>query len=264
MPYTTYAIGDVHGRADLLESLLDAVAEHAEARATEPRVLFLGDIVDRGPSSRSAMDLVCDSLERWPRSQLILGNHDAWFLDFMTAETVDPNRYRRWLEMGGYETMASYGLLEEGDVSAAAAAFRASFGLHAEALQAAVPMVVDGRFLYVHAGINPARPLAEQKRKDLYMIREGFLDYKGDMSHTVVHGHSITASGMPERSGSRIAIDTGAYHTGRLTCLVISADEQDLGYIFAIEAAGVVITARQAPDGHDDWFPEQLRGGAAA
>jgi serine/threonine protein phosphatase 1 len=246
MPYTTYAIGDVHGRADLLETMLDAVAEHAEARGTEPRVLLVGDIVDRGPSSRIAMDLVCQSLERWPRSRLILGNHDAWFLDFMTAETVDPNRFQRWLRMGGYETLASYSLLEERDASAAAAVFRARFGRHAEALQAAVPMVVDERFLYVHAGINPARPLAEQNRKDLYMIREGFLDYEGEMSHIVVHGHSITASGLPERSGSRIAIDTGAYHTGRLTCLVVSSDEQDLGFIFAVEDSGVITTSRQA------------------
>ncbi|MBS3652195.1 metallophosphoesterase [Pseudaminobacter sp. 19-2017] len=79
MPYTTYAIGDVHGRADLLGTLLDAIA----------RVLFLGDIVDRGPSRRQSMDMVCDTLERWPRSLLMRGNHDAYFCDIIPLRTSD-------------------------------------------------------------------------------------------------------------------------------------------------------------------------------
>ncbi|TRC89685.1 hypothetical protein FJV80_07785 [Mesorhizobium sp. WSM4310] len=103
MPYITYAIGDVHGRADLLESLLAAISGDAGTSDAEPRVLFLGDIVDRGPCSREAMDLVCDTLARWPRSRLIRGNHDAYFLDFMTADQVDEQRFGRWLtRIGGY------------------------------------------------------------------------------------------------------------------------------------------------------------------
>ena len=97
MPYTTYAIGDIHGRADLLTPLLDAIAREAGASDSEPRVLFLGDIVDRGPSSRQALDLVCDTLRRWPRSRLIRGNHDAYFLDFMAADAVDQTRFEKWL-----------------------------------------------------------------------------------------------------------------------------------------------------------------------
>jgi serine/threonine protein phosphatase 1 len=119
-----YAIGDVHGRADLLESLLAAIAKDAEASNAEPQVLFLGDIIDRGPCSREAMDLVCDTLSQWPLSQLIRGNHDAYFLDFMTADQVDGDRFARWLmRLGGYQTKESYGLLSAG-IRGAADRFR--------------------------------------------------------------------------------------------------------------------------------------------
>lgn len=133
MAYTTYAIGDVHGRADLLAPLLEAIAQDAEASGVEPRVLFLGDIVDRGPSSRHALDLVCDTLERWPRSRLIRGNHDAYFLDFMTADAVDHARSDNWLlRLGGYATMESYGLLSAGSpgglISVYASWFYCDFG----------------------------------------------------------------------------------------------------------------------------------------
>lgn len=236
MPYTTYAIGDVHGRADLLAPLLDAIAREADASGSDPRVLFLGDIVDRGPSSRQAMDMVCDTLERWPRSLLIRGNHDAYFLDFMTADAVDEARFDKWLlRLGGYATLESYGLLSEDSIAETAAAFRADFARHLEALRNAVSIVVDDRFAFVHAGIDPARSLADQDPKDLMMIREPFLQYEGELSHVVVHGHTPTSSRLPESGRCRIGIDTGAYATGRLTCLVVSADEKDLEALSAIE-----------------------------
>lgn len=250
MPYTTYAIGDVHGRADLLAPLLDAIAREADASGSEPRVLFLGDIVDRGPSSRQAMDMVCDTLERWPRSRLIRGNHDAYFLDFITADAVDQDRFERWLlRLGGYATMESYGLLSEDSTAEAGAAFRARFARHVDVLQESVPIVVDNRFAYVHAGIDPARPIADQDPKDLMMIREGFLRHEGELSHVIVHGHTPTSSRLPEMGRCRIGIDTAAYASNRLTSLVISADERILHFLFAIGSPGRVEIMRQEAAG---------------
>lgn len=250
MPYTTYAIGDVHGRADLLASLLDAIAREAGPSGSEPRVLFLGDIVDRGPSSRQALDMVCDTLERWPRSRLIRGNHDAYFFDFMTADAVDQVRFEKWvLRLGGYATLESYCLLSAGSIAEAAASFRASFARHVEALRNSVPIIVDKRFAYVHAGIDPMRPIAKQHPRGLMMIREPFLQYDGDLPHVVVHGHTPTSSFLPESRRCRIGIDTGAYASGRLTCLAVSADERILHFLFAIGSPGHVEITRQEAAG---------------
>ncbi|WP_181168100.1 metallophosphoesterase family protein [Mesorhizobium sp. B2-4-19] len=245
MPHVTYAIGDVHGRADLLEPLLAAIVADAHASDAEPRVLFLGDIVDRGPRSREAMDLVCDTLTRWPRSRLIRGNHDAYFLDFMTADHVDEERFGRWLmRIGGYQTMESYDLLSVGSVRDAAAIFRANHPRHLQALMDASPIVVDNRFAYVHAGIDPTRSIGAQAPKDLMMIRDRFLDYEGQLSHIIVHGHTPTLDSVPDSRPCRIGIDTGAYTSGKLTCLAISADERNLHFLFAT-ASGESIEVTQ-------------------
>ena len=246
MLYVTYAIGDVHGRADLLEALLAAIARHAHASDAEPRVLFLGDIVDRGPCSREAMDLVCDTLARWPQSRLIRGNHDAYFLDFMTADHVDEERFGRWLmRIGGYQTMESYDLLSVGSVRDAATIFRANHPHHLQALMDASPIVVDNRFAYVHAGIDPTRSIDDQAPKDLMMIRDRFLDHVGQLSHIIAHGHTPTSDSMPDSRPCRIAIDTGAYASGRLTCLAISADERKLYFLFATAQGGSIEVTRE-------------------
>ncbi|WP_167508514.1 MULTISPECIES: metallophosphoesterase [unclassified Mesorhizobium] len=257
MAHVTYAIGDVHGRADLLESLLAAIAEDADASGAEPRVLFLGDIVDRGPCSREAMDLVCDTLARWPRSRLIRGNHDAYFLDFMTADQVDEDRFGRWLRrIGGYQTMESYGLLSAGSIRDAADRFRADHASHLQALKDASPIVVDDRFAYVHAGIDPSRPVGDQDPKDLMMIRDRFLDHEGQLSHIIVHGHTPTSDSMPDSRPYRIAIDTGAYASGRLTCLAISADERNLHFLFATASGGSIKVTRDRQT-NDRFYPAE-------
>ncbi|WP_181176930.1 metallophosphoesterase [Mesorhizobium sp. B2-6-4] len=257
MPHTTYAIGDVHGRTDLLESLLAAIAGDADASGVEPRVLFLGDIVDRGPCSREAMDLVCDTLARWPLSRLIRGNHDAYFLDFMTADHVDEQRFERWLmRIGGYQTMESYGLLSVGRIRDAATIFRANHPHHLQALTDASPIVVDDRFAYVHAGIDPSRSIGDQAPKDLMMIRDRFLDHEGQLSHIIVHGHTPTSDSMPDSRPYRIAIDTGAYASGRLTCLAISADERNLHFLFAT-ASGASIEVTLDRQTNDRFYPAE-------
>lgn len=253
MRQITYAIGDVHGRADLLEPLLAAITKDAESHVSEPRVLFLGDIVDRGPWSRQSMDLVCDTLDRWPRSRLILGNHDAYFLDFMTAEQVDETRFTRWLErIGGYDTLACYGLFDR-SIAKTAARFRAEFPCHVKALQNALPIVVDQRFAYVHAGIDPDRKIPDQRPRDLMTIRDKFLEHDGQFPYIFVHGHTPTADYLPDFRTWRIGIDTGAYASGRLTCLSVSEDERRLQLLFATAVPGSVsVTCERMTD---DRFP---------
>ena len=250
MPEITYAIGDVHGRADLLRPLLAAISNDAEARGSDPRVLFLGDIIDRGPWSRQAMDLVSDTLDRWPQSRLILGNHDAYFLDFMTAERVDETRYTKWLlRLGGYETLDSYGLVGDCGIAETAAKFRAGFPRHVQVLQEALPIVVDQRFAYVHAGIDPDQTIANQNPKDLMMIRDKFLEHDGPLPHIIVHGHTPTADRHPEFKPWRIGLDTGAYASGRLTCLAVSEDERNLQLLFSAAAAGSArVSKERVPD----------------
>jgi serine/threonine protein phosphatase 1 len=255
LPYTTYAIGDVHGRADLLESLLEAISQKS---VTDPRVLFLGDIVDRGPRSREAMDLVFHTLKKWPRSRLIRGNHDAYFLDFMTAEVVEQERFTKWLmRLGGYETLESYSLHSAGSLAEVAASVRADYPHHLQVLREAAPIVIDDWFAYAHAGIDPLRPVGDQDAKDLMMIRDRFLRHDGPLSHIIVHGHTRTQDSQPESRPFRIGIDTGAYASGRLTCLAVSADERNLHFLFATGGDGCVSITRERLS--HDRFP-QLKG----
>jgi serine/threonine protein phosphatase 1 len=203
----TYAIGDVHGRSDLLRPLLAFIAMDAERRGQKPRVIFLGDIVDRGPDNRGALDLVASTLKRWPSSRLLLGNHDDYFLHVVTEDIPDERILALWLRNGGDATVTSYDFM--GDLEAARTNVRIDFADHVDLLQSASLIEIDGSFAFVHAGINPAKPVDAQDRKDCLTIRKGFLDHEGPLSHTVVHGHSITDSKLPEVVGSRIALDTG-------------------------------------------------------
>lgn len=232
----TYAIGDVHGRADLLQSLLAFIASDADRRGQEPRVIFLGDIVDRGPDSRGSMELVARTLKRWPSSRLLLGNHDDYFLHVMTDDIPDERILALWLRNGGDATVTSYDFM--GDLDAARMTVRTDFADHLDLLRSASLIETDGSFAFVHAGIDPAKPIAAQDRKDCLAIRKGFLDCPGPLSHVVVHGHTITESRLPEVSENRIALDTGAYGTGRLTTLIIDPAADGLEFACTAQSDG--------------------------
>ncbi|WP_170314733.1 metallophosphoesterase [Aquibium carbonis] len=233
-------MGDIHGRADLLDPLLQAISD--DSGTALPCVVFLGDVVDRGPDSREAMDLVCHALARWPRSRLIRGNHDHWFLQFMTGRGGDAGRFARWLfRTGGDATLRSYGLAGAHDLSEAASRFRNEFPVHLDALMTSASIIVDKDVAYAHAGVDPRRPLHDQDPRDLMMIRQGFLDYEGAISHIVVHGH--TPCEQPEVREFRIGIDTGAYATGILTCLALP-EEGDTYFIQAVRRHARVTVRR--------------------
>lgn len=215
----TYAIGDVHGRADLLQTLLAFVESDAKKRRQQPRVIFLGDIVDRGSESRNCIELILSTLNRWPTSRLILGNHDHWFLRVLGTDAPDPVVVDAWIRNGGLPTIYNYDY--EADLGMARNAVKLDYEHHIALFQNASLIEIDGPFAFVHAGIHPRRLIHEQTRDDLLWIREPFLEHAEPLSHVVVHGHTITKSRRPVVTSNRIALDTGAYTTGSLTALII-------------------------------------------
>lgn len=239
-----YAIGDVHGRDDLLEAMLTAVERDA---AAPPRIVFLGDIIDRGPDSRRAMDLVLEALTSWPASRLILGNHEEFFLKFVTEPESRDRTFRNWLYNGAGETFRSYGIDPAMPYDEAAARFEAQFGIHVAMLKNAGFLVEQDSFAFVHAGIDPTLGLHSQDPYTTRWIRDEFLNFAGPLAKTIVHGHTQTVSGRPEVYPNRICIDTGAYRTGRLTCLIVEEGGQNLRFFGTRETAGGVVVEEIRP-----------------
>jgi serine/threonine protein phosphatase 1 len=217
-----YAIGDVHGRIDLLDDLLaridaDRARYPAAGRAIE---VFLGDYVDRGPSSCAVIDRL---IERARISDTIFlkGNHEAFVLDFLK----EPGVLNNWRLYGGLDTLMSYGLSPSftadasQDAKLAGALKQAMPSSHFGFLSGLVLSFTRGDFFFVHAGVRPGVPLSQQREDDLLWIREDFLLCEDDFGKIVVHGHTPVME--PDVRPNRINIDTGAYATGKLTCLIL-------------------------------------------
>ncbi len=237
-PGPVYVIGDVHGRDDLLEAML--VAIEADAAAL-PQIVFLGDIVDRGPDSRRAMELVLQTLDKWPDSRLILGNHEDYFLRFVSESETRDTTFQNWLYNGAAETFRSYGIDPALPPDRAAALLQERFGAHIAMLRNAEFLIEHGAFAFVHAGIDPVIELKRQDPNTTRWIRGDFLRFEGPLPKTIVHGHTQTRSGRPEIHGNRIGIDTGAYRTGRLTCVVVGEGAQDIRFLATREVDGDIL-----------------------
>lgn len=240
-----FAIGDVHGRADLLKALLSEIAEAASRDKYAYRIIFLGDIIDKGPASRQAMDTVIETIRTINGSQLILGNHDAIILSIL--DETDPEkaktRMRFWIErQHGLSTLTSYGF----DLNTLSVdGFRERFDdHHVNLLRNAALFVELPNHLLVHAGLRPGIPLDSQDPKDLMWIKEPFLSDRSSHGKTVVHGHTPTASEMPEVYSNRIAIDTGACKTGILTAAHIVGSEV-VGFLATREQSGIKVGESQ-------------------
>ena len=217
---TIYAIGDIHGRADLLRDLHGRIrADFVERRPNRATVVYLGDYVDRGPASREVIDLVLKGPSEDMETVCLLGNHEDLMLDFLDGGGLD------WLPNGGGETMRSYGVAPESPYSRNDLAARLPEA-HVEFFRSLELYHVAGDYLFVHAGILPGRPLSEQSRFDLTWIRERFLGSGEDHGRCVVHGHTIRRE--VDVRPNRIGIDTGAFFTGRLTCLALEGDTRFL------------------------------------
>lgn len=219
-----YAVGDVHGRADLLSVLCRRIEEDAQqlTPGTERIVVFMGDYVDRGLESAE----VIEALIRRPlpgfRTIHLLGNHDAWLLSFL----VDPEVGATWLRYGGDVTLHSYGVplgtpIDDVDylLSLQQELRRRLPTSHVEFLQSLELSFEIGDYAFVHAGVRPGVPVDRQTADDLLWIREPFLSFNRSFGKVIVHGHTVEAE--PVVRHNRIGIDTGACWTGRLTCVVL-------------------------------------------
>ncbi|WP_253190449.1 metallophosphoesterase family protein [Sphingomonas sp. LM7] len=222
-----YAIGDIHGRLDLLRELTAKIEADLAARPVDRNyIIFLGDFIDRGPDSAAVIEFLRNYRGRGSRMVFLAGNHEEFFLRVLNGET---GILDNWLEYGGRECVRSYGLspdrlttLEEQD---ALETLRGAIPSdHLKFLNELSDTFRFGDYLFVHAGIRPGVALEDQSRRDLRWIREPFLSDSIDHGFVVVHGHTIVEKIVERRN--RIAIDTGAYRTGVLTCLVIDAAEK--------------------------------------
>jgi serine/threonine protein phosphatase 1 len=233
-----YAIGDVHGRSDLLAKLIEFVDCHSKRSGRQPRVFFLGDIVDKGPDSRGAMDIVCETLRRWPESRLLLGNHDFMFSDAMTKQRL----VWSWYKAGAATTLHSYFGYDDQSPDDLAN-MKELFPRHFDVLSKACEVVIDGRYAFLHAGIDPSVPMYAQDRNILLQTREPFLDHVGPLSHIVVHGHTPLTPPRPVVTENRISLDTDAWITGILSMAVIDT-EMDHIECFSTNSDGQVTSVK--------------------
>jgi len=212
------AIGDLHGRLDLLDDLWRQIDGASRLSCARRRVLvFIGDYVDRGAQSRELIDRLLEGFAGF-EAVFLKGNHDATLLEFLS----DPSIGEAWRSFGGLETLRSYGIthLPGKNWAQTRGEFVAAIPrAHLEFFKNLKLHAVIGDYLFVHAGLRPRVPLEAQREEDLLWIREEFLDSPANFGRIVVHGH--TPSERPEIRANRIGIDTGAFMTGRLTALVL-------------------------------------------
>lgn len=213
-----YAIGDIHGRDDLLERMHERiVADHQLRHGDAPAVIvYVGDYIDRGANSAGVIDRVMRGVPGFD-SICLKGNHEQWMLDCLVTD--DRYVWSPWLENGGEETLASFGVgFRPGRYDPVRLA-RAVGSRRLRWLDTLKLHHREGGYLFVHAGIVPGRPLEQQEEKDLLWIRRAFLDSDEDHGCIVVHGHTPTEE--PERRANRIGIDTGPTWYGKLTAVVL-------------------------------------------
>ncbi|MCP3735268.1 serine/threonine protein phosphatase [Sphingomonas sp. RP10(2022)] len=215
-----YAIGDVHGCAALLDRLLAKIAaDDADRGPARTTLIFLGDLVDRGPDSAGVIERLCRLAAERPDTRFLLGNHEEVFLESLRGE---PKALRMFCRIGGRETILSYGV-DAADYD------RMDYDELYDALTRRVPadhqaflggfedLIVIGDYAFVHAGVRPDTDLAMQRGADLRWIRKPFLDHNGTLEKMIVHGHTISQD--LDVQSYRIGVDTGAYETGKLTAL---------------------------------------------
>jgi serine/threonine protein phosphatase 1 len=222
-----YAIGDIHGRLDLLDALLRRVEEDIAARSRRKTyIVFLGDLIDRGPDSAGVVERLRTWRPRHGRPIFLAGNHEEVLLRILGGDAaILPD----WLKFGGAECARSYGIdvdaLRRMEDDEAIEAIRAKVPrAHREFIANFADTFRFGDYLFVHAGIRPGLAIEEQDPHDLRWIREPFLGDAKEHGFVVVHGHTIVAE--VEERPNRIGIDTGAYHTGNLTALGIEDMER--------------------------------------
>lgn len=224
-----YAIGDIHGRFDLLERLLKLIDDDAVSSQHTVLKIFLGDYIDRGLQSRQVLEkLVHLQHHEKPTPIFLSGNHEM-VMHTLLGDT-DITLMSDWLRYGGRETLLSYGVtLPVETPPDALHKLQLALGekvpaAHIAFLNSLKRSATLGDYFFCHAGVRPGVPLDEQTERDLAWIRNEFMHHTGNHGKIIVHGHTIcnTAEFKP----NRINIDTGAYATGRLTALALEGTKQ--------------------------------------
>ena len=224
-----YAIGDVHGRADLLTTLLTQIHEDAAGFNGQVTVIFLGDLINRGPDTHRVLEIIESLKTRPPHNWSIIilqGNHEYALQLFLS----DPEARPEWLSWGGDATLASYGIrlwaVDSRRRGPSALAAELALALaetgHRALLDPLPTSWTCGNYLFVHAGVKAGVPLEQQDVSDLLFIRRGFLGQPHGLPFKVVFGHTIFPE--PLLTGDRIGLDTGAFQSGRLSCAVLETD----------------------------------------
>ncbi len=241
-----YAIGDIHGRRDLFEAIIDAIErDDAASQHARTEVILLGDLVDRGPDSAGVLSLA----REWGTGRsvrMIAGNHEEMFL----ASFRDREVLRRFLRFGGRETLLSYGIepgtRPDGDLRPLQRLMQEKIPREdLEFIRSFEDLIIMGDYAFVHAGIAPGVSVGQQSLQDLRWIREPFLSHPEMHSHVIVHGHTIVDHAEFHRN--RIGIDTGAFHSGCLTALVLESTARRL--IETCEVNGVIsVRARKVEE----------------
>lgn len=222
-----YAIGDVHGCADELSALLQLILDdHRSLPEKQTAIVFLGDLIDRGPDSRGVVEQIMAFKEPGIAVHVIGGNHEEMFLKGLLR---DPSIFPQWLRYGGYAFCESYGIPADELMGLDPDSIRSRIirhvpESHVAFLSRTIERVRFGDYLLVHAGINPAVPLDQQEGHDLRWIRDAFLNSTEDFGCVVVHGHTVFNE--VDRRPNRIGIDTGAYETGMLTAIRLEETDQ--------------------------------------
>lgn len=227
-----YAVGDVHGRADLLKSLHAAIAADACLRPSRRRVLIhLGDYVSRGRSSRRVLDMVRAPLIAGFETVCLRGNHEELAVRFLEG---DLRIGAHWLDYGGAATLRDYGVevadpRDRGPETMEHLRQRLSAAMPPDQIAFLRGLALfrrEGDYFFVHAGLRPGVPLDRQTEHDMTWIRKPFTESEVDFGVAVVHGHTISEE--PQARANRIGIDTGAYDSGVLTCLALEGEERGL------------------------------------
>lgn len=223
-----YAIGDVHGCKSLLEDLLLQIKEDNINRGpADTDIIFLGDLIDRGPESAGVLDLAIALKKANDNVHFLMGNHEEVYLDAVTERK--PKVMRFFLRIGGTETLLSYDILKSDFVN-----------MDIEELCDYIPQLIPqehidfiesfdehitiGDYMFVHAGVKPGIPLDEQEPKHLRWIRDDFIDHKGSLGKIIIFGHTIFDE--VREKNTHIGIDTGAYKNGILTAIGLEGEER--------------------------------------
>jgi len=222
-----YAIGDIHGRLDLLDDLLERIEADDRGRSkAKVTIVFLGDLIDRGPQSAQVVERLRRYRPEFANTVFLMGNHEEVLLRIIGGET---EIVADWLKFGGAECVRSYGIdpvdLQYSNASDVPRMLRQAIPKeHLKFLASFVDTASFENYLFVHAGIRPGVSLSHQLPQDLRWIRQPFLGDDSDHGRVVVHGHTITET--VEVRPNRIGVDTGAYRTGILTALGVEGDER--------------------------------------